>query len=315
MSDGTLIDLAGTALRAGLGAASFKSMQAMIDAGDKGLAAARSLLANGVELIPAGDDARLLAPLPLPLQIRDCLSFETHLKNAFESVLKMNARREADPAQAEVAMRASGRYVLPDVWYKQPIYYKANRFAISAPEDEILWPDYSDVMDYELEIACVIGKGGRDIAAKDAEAHIFGYTIFNDFSARDAQGVEQMGMLGPAKGKDFDGANAFGPVIVTPDELPDPYALTMRARVNGELWTDGSTATMHWRFPQIIEHISRSETLHAGEIIGSGTVGWGCGLEHMKFLNDGDVVELEIEGIGTLRNRVRQSDTKRNARV
>jgi 2-keto-4-pentenoate hydratase/2-oxohepta-3-ene-1,7-dioic acid hydratase in catechol pathway len=111
-------------------------------------------------------------------------------------------------------------------------------------------------------------------------------------------------LLGPAKGKDFDGANAMGPFLVTADEIADPYALTMIARVNGEEWVRGTSGTIHWRFADMIAHISQSETLYPGEIIGSGTVGWGCGLEHMRFLKSGDLVELEIEGIGTLRNSV-----------
>lgn len=308
LPDGRMIDLAETARRHGADAQPFASMQALIEAGETGLDAARALLDDGSRTVAVDlGAAKLRAPLPRPVQMRDCLSFEMHLKNAFESTMKLAARRQADPAAAEAAMRASGRYAVPEIWYRQPIYYKANRFAVSDPDAAISWPAYSAVMDFELEIACVIGRGGCDIAAADVDAHIFGYTIFNDFSARDAQAAEQSGTLGPAKGKDFDGANAMGPVIVTRDELPDPYALAMRARVNGETWTDGSTATMHWRFPAIIEHISRGETLYPGEVIGSGTVGWGCGLEHMRFLADGDEVELEIEGIGILRNRVFRS--------
>ncbi|MCA9298522.1 MAG: fumarylacetoacetate hydrolase family protein, partial [Phycisphaerales bacterium] len=178
--------------------------------------------------------------------------------------------------------------------------------AFAGPDAEVVWPAYSQVMDFELEFACVIGRGGRDIAKADARSHIFGYTIFNDFSARDAQTVEMMGMLGPAKGKDFDNSNVIGPVIVTADEIPDPYALAMTCRINGETLASGSSSTMHWRFEDFIEHISRGETLHPGELLGSGTVGGGCGLEHLRFLEDGDVVELEVERIGVLRNHVRR---------
>ena len=112
------------------------------------------------------------------------------------------------------------------------------------------------------------------------------------------------GQLGPAKGKDFDNGNAMGPCLVTADEFGDPYNKTMVCRVNGEEWGRGSTSTMHWKFEQVLAHISQSETLHPGEFIGSGTVGNGCGLEHMRFLKHGDVVELEVEGIGILKNRV-----------
>ena len=158
-------------------------------------------------------------------------------------------------------------------------------------------------MDYELEFACVIGRVGTDISHEDALEHVFGYTVFNDASARDAQGKEMAGMLGPAKGKDFDTGNVLGPWIVSADELGDPHSLTMTARVNGEEWSRGTSADMRHRFDDIIAFISRSETLHPGEVIGSGTVGTGCGLELGRFLKSGDVVELEIERIGVLRNR------------
>jgi 2-keto-4-pentenoate hydratase/2-oxohepta-3-ene-1,7-dioic acid hydratase in catechol pathway len=159
-------------------------------------------------------------------------------------------------------------------------------------------------MDFELELACIIGRKGVDIAKAQAHDFVFGYTIFNDFSARDAQCRETEGRLGPAKGKDFDKGNVFGPCVVTADEIGDPYALGMTARINGETRCNGSSSTMYWRFDDLIAHISAGETLHPGEIIGSGTVGDGCGHEHMRYLDDGDVVELEIEKIGILKNRV-----------
>ncbi len=230
---------------------------------------------------------RLAAPLAEPPQIRDFLCFEEHLRNSFAQAAKLTGQEREIPA----------------VWYEQPIYYKANRFSVNGPEADVVWPSYSQVMDYELELACVIGKGGRNIAREDAAGHIFGFTIFNDASARDAQMIEMAGQLGPAKGKDFDTGNVFGPWIVTPDELGDPYALEMVARVNGEEWSRGNSASMHHRFEDLIAFVSRSETLHPGEILGSGTVGTGCGLEQGRFLSDGDVVELEVERIGVLRNR------------
>jgi 2-keto-4-pentenoate hydratase/2-oxohepta-3-ene-1,7-dioic acid hydratase in catechol pathway len=159
-------------------------------------------------------------------------------------------------------------------------------------------------MDFELEMACVIGKKGKDISTDNAEDHIFGYTIYNDFSARDAQMLESPGMLGPAKSKDFDDSIILGPVIVTKDELNDPYNLRMQARINGETWCDSNSNTIHWKFSDMIAHISKSETLYPCEVIGSGTVGLGCGLEHLRFLDDGDIVELEIEKIGVISNRV-----------
>jgi 2-keto-4-pentenoate hydratase/2-oxohepta-3-ene-1,7-dioic acid hydratase in catechol pathway len=265
------------------------TMQELIEAGPDGLAAARAAVAAArpADKI-ALTDVRLLAPLPVPAQIRDCLVFEEHLRNAFARGAELTGEAPRP---------------IPDVWFEQPIYYKANRFSVVGPGADVVWPAYSQVMDYELELACVIGRGGRDIAPDDAPEHVFGYTIFNDASARDAQMREMAGQLGPAKGKDFDTGNVLGPWIVTPDELGDPQALAMTARVNGEEWSRGSSAAMHHSFADIIAHVSASETLHPGEVLGSGTVGTGCGLELGRFLADGDVVELEVEGIGVLRNR------------
>ncbi len=284
-------------------AIAFSSMQQFIEAGQPALDRAYAALASNPITIPA-DQLAWLAPLPLPAQIRDCLGFEEHLKNAFESALKLSAMAADDPIKAEEELRASGRFSVPEVWYQQPLYYKANRFSVASSGTDILWPAYSEVMDFELEIACVIGKKGQDISRDNADSHIFGYTIFNDFSARDAQMLESPGMLGPAKGKDFDDSIVLGPVIVTRDELDDPYNLRMQARINGETWCDSNSNTIHWKFSDMIAHISKSETLYPGEVIGSGTVGLGCGLEHLRFLNDGDIVELEVEKIGVISNKV-----------
>jgi 2-keto-4-pentenoate hydratase/2-oxohepta-3-ene-1,7-dioic acid hydratase in catechol pathway len=289
VADGMLTDLARAHERLhGERAPALESMLALIQSGAPGLA----LAAHAAREAP--DDcrrelagARLLTPLPEPPQIRDFMCFEEHVKNSF----------------AQAAKLTGTPFEVPAVWYQQPIYYKANRFAVNGPGADVVWPAYSQVMDYELELACVIGDGGRDIPREHAAQHIFGFTIFNDASARDAQMVEMAGRLGPAKGKDFDTGNVLGPWIVTADEIPDPYALEMVARVNGEEWSRGNSASIHHRFEDMIAHVSRSETLHPGEILGSGTVGTGCGLELGRFLSAGDVVELEIEGIGVLRNR------------
>ena len=178
---------------------------------------------------------------------------------------------------------------IPEIRYRQPIYYKANRLAVIGHDEAILWPRYAEAMDYEFEFGFFIGKGGKNIARQDANAHIFGYSIYNDISARDAQAREMPGGPGPGKGKDFDTGNAIGPCIVTADE-PDPYDCTTIARVNGEQWSRGHSGTIHWTFEDPIAHVSQSETLHPGEFFGSGTVG--------------DVIELEVEGIGILRNRL-----------
>jgi 2-keto-4-pentenoate hydratase/2-oxohepta-3-ene-1,7-dioic acid hydratase in catechol pathway len=269
--------------------AALASMLALIGGGEAALELARQLVeAAPEEAIMDRSAVTLLAPIPVPPQIRDFLAFEQHLKGAF--------------AMAE---QRTGRHMdIPAVWYQQPIYYKANRFSVVGPDADVRWPDYAQLLDYELELACVIGRGGVDIAAEEAAGHVFGFTIFNDVSARDAQATEMEGQLGPAKGKDFDTGNVLGPWLVTADEVGDPYDLTMVARVNGEEWSRGHSGTMHHRFGDIIAFVSRSETLHPGEILGSGTVGGGCGLELGRFLNPGDVIELEVERIGVLRNRI-----------
>lgn len=156
-------------------------------------------------------------------------------------------------------------------------------------------------MDYELELGFIVSRSGHDLTPQQAKEYLFGVTILNDFSARDIQINEIQGLLGPAKGKDF--ATALGPWITTADEL-DRQNLTMVARVNGVEWSRGSSAMMMWQIEEILAYISKGEGIQAGELIGSGTVGFGCGQELGKMLQPGDVVELEIEGIGVLRNRI-----------
>jgi len=264
--------------------------------------------ASGSALI-ARDEVRLMAPIQPPPQMRDCLCFETHLMQAFQQARKLRAQQFPDPAAAEREMEEKGILSVPQTFYNQPIYYKANRFSVVGHDHDVIWPRYSNFMDFELEFGVYIGKPAKDVAKEAARDHIFGYTIFNDFTARDAQTAEMGGSLGPAKGKDFDTANPMGPCLVTADEFGDPYDKMMICRVNGEEWGRGSTSTMHWSFEQLIEHISASETIHSGEFLGSGTVGNGCGLEHMRFLSPGDVVELEVDGIGILRNRIVKPDS------
>lgn len=284
------------------------SLQALIEGGPSALDLARGALDHVASNQPRGswverDAVRLLAPLPRPVQMRDFINFEQHLKQSFQSSMELVAAQAPNPEQALEALQASGRFAVPQVWYEIPVYYKCNRFSVIGPEEEVRWPGYTSLLDYELELAAVIGTGGVDIRVEQARDHIFGYTIFNDVSARDYQTREMQGMLGPAKGKDFDTGNVLGPCIATADEI-DPYDLTMIARVNGEEWSRGNSGSMHHRFEACIAHVSQSETLHPGEILGSGTVGNGCGLELKRFLSPGDVIELEIEGIGVLRNRI-----------
>jgi len=269
---------------------SLDSMLDLIEAGDAGLAGVQALVHEWPKqaVYPLAD-VRLLSPLPIPSQIRDCLVFEQHLLNAMKTWEKLT-NRPAVP--------------ISPLWYERPTYYKGNRFSVVGTETDVQWPPYSELMDFELELACVIGKKGKDIPVEAGLSHIFGFTIFNDFSARDTQMDERPLGMGPMKGKDFDTGNVLGPWIVTTDEIGDPQNLAMEARVNGERWGGGNSHAMQHSFAQILAFISNSETLHPGEVIASGTVSTGCGLELGRFLQPNDVVELEIEGIGILRNRI-----------
>lgn len=259
----------------------FSSILEIVEGGQNALDRAHQSLKRSPALLGVGN-VTLLAPIPHPPQMRDFLCFEKHLVQAFRAIGKKP----------------------PAAWYERPIFYHPSRFSVCGADAEVPWPAYTERLDFELEFGCYIGRPGKDIAKERAREHIFGYTIFNDFSARDEQSKEMAGQLGPGKGKDFDNANAMGPCLVTADEIGDPYRLEMAVRVNGEEWGRGNSRDMHWKFEDCIAHASRSETLHAGEFFGSGTVGNGCGLEQMRFLKPGDVVELEVEGIGILRNKV-----------
>ncbi|WP_238373336.1 fumarylacetoacetate hydrolase family protein [Heliomarina baculiformis] len=292
MDDGeTLVCLTST------GQEALASMQALIEGGKEGLTAAHAALDEAAVTVPLAK-VRLLAPLPLPPQIRDASTAPRHIVNAPVGMRRLAAvlAGEPDPGPSEGSV--------PDIYKAQPIFYITNRFSVAGHGDTITWPLYSDYMDYELEVAVVIGKRGRDIAAADAMDHVFGFTIFNDFSARDTQLREMQGMLGPAKGKSFDAGNVFGPWIVTKDEISDYREMRCVARINGKVVTDSLLGEMLHGFEDMIAFISNAETLHPGEIIGGGTVDDGCGLERFEFLSNGDVVELTVEGIGTLSNIV-----------
>ena len=286
----------------------FQSMESLIEGGPGALDVASEILhtANGTQkkwAETSQDDIKWRSPFITPPQLRDCLMFEEHLQNAFSMLRKTLADESEDPVVALREIESRGLYQIPEVWYQLPIYYKVNRFSFIGHRENIIWPYYSKKLDFELEFACVVNRRVKDVSVEEAEDCIFGYTIYNDVSARDTQAIEMQGQLGPSKGKDFDTGNILGPVIVTADEV-DPRNMTMIARINGEQWCKGNSGDSRWTFPQLIAHISKSETLMPGELIGSGTVGWGSGIEHGRFLKPGDTIELEVEGIGTLINTV-----------
>ena len=301
-----IFDLAAAARREGTQDPLFASMLALIDADDAGLDVAHSLIVKrGGEddLWTALAAVQLLAPLPKPRQMRDAMSFALHIRQAARGARAVQALN-SDGWEAFRATMAEPLEPLPTVYRDVPIYYITNRFTVCGPGATVKWPRYSKVMDYELEVAIVTRRTRADIPVEEARAHVFGYTIFNDFSARDRQGIEMQGRLGPAKGKSFDGSNALGPWIVTPDELGDPQTLKVEVRVNGETRGRGDTREMLFSFEEILAYASQDETIHAGEVFGSGTVGNCCGLEIGRFLESGDTIELIVDRIGALRNTV-----------
>lgn len=253
------------------------------------------------------DEVKLLAPLPNPRSIRDYVGFEMHMLNASRSF----------------------GHTVGEAWYQMPIFYFTNHHNVFGPNDEIKRPAGEAKLDIELEMACIIGKKGKNIKKEEAKDFIFGYTIFNDWTARATQRVEMTVPLGPHKGKDF--ANAFGPYIVTADEfeqyevpfsssyfesplkvpmVPDArFDVKMTSRINGVTVCEGNYKTVHHSFGQMLERASENDVnIMPGDILGSGTVGWGSLIENNfsvhRPLEPGDVVELEIEGIGILRNTV-----------
>jgi len=243
--------------------------------------------------VVALSDVQLRAPLPRPPTIRDFYAFEEHVRTARQ-------RR--------------GLEMIPE-WYEFPVFYFSNPYATVGPDVDVAMPPGTAEMDYELEVAAVVGRAGADLDASTAEQHIAGYMVMNDWSARDIQRREMKLSMGPVKGKDF--ATSLGPMLVTPDELEPlrsnrAFDLQMVARVNGEEWSRSSLATIHYGFGEMLAWASRGTRVEPGDVIGSGTCGTGCilelslvhGGERYPWLRPGDVVELEVDRLGVLRNRV-----------
>lgn len=255
-----------------------------------------SVLQKACETLPSArghaiDDVTIHAPLQHPGSVRDFMAFENHLLNA---------------------AKTSGINVAPE-WYEIPAFYFTNHRTIHGPNEEIQRPPHCEMLDYELEVAIVIGKEGRNISAEEADDYIFGYTIFNDWSARDLQLKEMPIGLGPVKGKDF--ATSIGPYIVTKDELEKyrenkGFNLKMTATINGKQISEGNFNSIYYSFNDMIARASKGVTLYPGDIIGSGTVGTGCILElgpdvH-PWLADGDEVTLTVEKLGSLTNTIKK---------
>lgn len=231
--------------------------------------------AEGRPVVHQVGDVRLLAPVPRPRRVRDYLTYTQH---AAGSGLKV-----------------------PPAFEAMPICYKCNVETIIGPEEPLLWPSYTNQLDFELELGFFTSGGGRDLTPAEAQSHIAGITIFNDVSARDIQMFEMSLTIGPSKGKDF--CTAMGPCVLTMDEV-DEWSVQMSARVNGELWASGSSKERQFSFAEVLAWASLDEDVYPGEFLALGTVGGGCGLELDRWIQPGDIVELEASGVGVLRNPV-----------
>jgi fumarylacetoacetate (FAA) hydrolase len=268
-----------------------------------------SKIADNTLSVDPVSDFTLLAPVPRPTSCRDGYAFRQHV---------------------ESARRNRGVEMIKE-FDQYPIFYFTNHNAVQGPGDVYCMPDHFQQLDFELEVAIVIGKEGRNIKAKDADAYIAGFTIMNDLSARKLQMEEMLLNLGPAKGKDF--STVIGPWLVTPDELSlflvpakqghvgNNYNLSMKCWVNDVLVSEGNVKDMDWTFAEIIERCSYGVTIFPGDVIGSGTVGTGCFLElngtgklhdpnyQPQWLQANDTVKMTIDGLGTLVNTIKAEAT------
>ncbi len=255
----------------------------LLDGGHESLTEAQTAL-NTLKGAPAGvvwkeGQVRLLAPLPRPRSLRDFFAFENHAE--------AGARRRNEPLSPE--------------WYEQPVFYKGNPRSIIGPGAIIPWPAFTRKLDFEFEIAAVVGTAGRDIPVSKAPRHIAGYIVMNDCSARDIQRNEMVCRMGPAKGKDF--ATVLGPWFVTADEWNGSIP-PLKVRVNGKEWSRSRGAQPYWNFATMLSHASQGEDLMPGDILGSGTYFKGCGLDMARWIKPGDKIELDAGPLGTLTNRV-----------
>ena len=239
------------------------------------------------------DSVTLRAPVPLPPTVRDFYAFEQHVRTA-----RQKRGLEMDPD-----------------WYELPVFYFSNPYAVGGDGEDVAIPPGSAELDFELEVAAIIGRGGSDLTPEQGEASIAGFCVMNDWSARDVQRREMKLSMGPVKGKDF--ATTLGPMLVTPDELEDArsgraYDLTMTATVNGREYSRASLAEIFWSFGEMVAYASRGTRVQTGDVIGSGTCGTGCilelalvhGNEAYPWLREGDEVVLSVDRLGSIRNRV-----------
>lgn len=253
----------------------------------QGISTGDFFLETAQDALVAGDDASLpidevswRAAIKPPV-IRDALTFNGHIKNFFGNVMKSKPTRAV---------------------YERPGYFKGTTSTIFGNNEVIPYPVFSEMVDYELEIGYVIGKPGRNLTPDEAWGHVFGITIFNDWSLRDVQKLESPIGMGAQHSKDF--AYGIGPWITTTDEIGSVIGLKGQVRVNGEVWSDTQVEDFIWTPEETIAFASELNGLQPGDLIGSGTMAFGAGVELGRFVQPGDVVELELERVGTLRNPI-----------
>ena len=257
------------------------NMLSFIEGGENCLSIAKELINKKLSSnLFSLKEINIKAPLLNPPSLKDFFAFEEHAK--------AGAKRRNEE--------------LPKEWYEVPAYYKGNHREIYGPNDEIPWPFYTRRLDFECEIACIVGKKGKNISSENALEYIFGYMIFNDFSARDIQKKEMLLRMGPTKGKDF--ANAFGPYLITKDEVDPQKDFSLKVFVNGELWSEGHFKDQYWGFPSMVSYVSQEENIYPGDILGSGTFYKGCGLDLDRWIQPGDKIELLVPKLGVLQNQI-----------
>lgn len=250
---------------------------------DRAVSTAAAAAARGDVLLDVGGDpatfdlhaVTLLAPVPRPRRIRDYLTYSAHATGSGLDV--------------------------PPSFAAMPICYQGNVESVVGPDVPLTWPSYTAQLDYELEVGFFTSGGGRDLTPEEAARRIAGVTIFNDVSARDIQFFEMEMGIGPSKGKHF--CTAMGPCVLTMDEV-DEWALEMTARINGEVWSTGTSRDRRYSFAEVLAWASLDEPVYPGEFLAVGTVSGGCGLELDRWIGEGDVVSLEVGGIGVLTNPV-----------
>lgn len=281
----------------------FTSLRALMAAGDRGLDLIRQIVARATASgdLLAHSQVRLLCPLGRPTLIRDFATMDSHMRNYLLLRATERGRGNPDPQAHLEAERRAGRLDLPANWLSVYQHHIGNPMNVIGHDDVLTRPEGVLELDYELELAAVIGSPSCDVTLANASSHIFGYTLMNDFTARDIQRAEAKAA---GKSKDFNGSYSIGPCIATRDEV-DLSQMRLRSRLNGEIQAEDRASSMQISFEELLVYISRSCTIHPGEVLASGTFARGCGYEIGRLLADNDVIELEADGIGVLRNLVR----------